>query len=210
MSTLIPDFNPPAPGGVGRINEEEYADLTHFNPPAPGGAGLAARRRTVHGQRFQSTRPGWGGTPFPASWRAAIAISIHPPRVGRDSKSAQIQGCDLSALYKVLLGNLPVWPCRGALAVEWAGVSLDFGVRTSRGKPVCFPFAPIPSAPPLAHRMLLFQNVLLSPDIYYQDNKTGGCLSPCPSEKSACAKAPCTGQRPPRTRRRSSVPAGRS
>ena len=38
---------------------------------------------------FQSTLPVWGGTELLAYGDANQYISIHPPRVGRDSKSSQ-------------------------------------------------------------------------------------------------------------------------
>ena len=38
---------------------------------------------------FQSTLPVWGGTHIFYSLLKIEGISIHPPRVGRDSKSSQ-------------------------------------------------------------------------------------------------------------------------
>ena len=37
--------------------------------------------------KFQSTRPVWGATAVPAWWQLHTAISIHAPRVGRDSST---------------------------------------------------------------------------------------------------------------------------
>ena len=49
----------------------------------PTGGGFGAL------QRFQSTRPVWGATAPVASHRRVSGISIHAPRMGRDSKTAQ-------------------------------------------------------------------------------------------------------------------------
>ena len=61
-------------------------DVEHFNPPAPGGAGPGPLASGAAGGPFQSTRPGWGGTRRPGQGGGNRPISIHPPRVGRDSQ----------------------------------------------------------------------------------------------------------------------------
>ena len=79
-------FNPPAPGGAGLPAVLIGGKVEDFNPPAPGGAGPGASIRPAAGGRFQSTRPGWGGTVRTFRINLVTRISIHPPRVGRDRK----------------------------------------------------------------------------------------------------------------------------
>ena len=60
----------------------------HFNPPAPGGAGPWRSLASQNPPAFQSTRPGWGGTSRSETLVTSKSISIHPPRVGRDTSSS--------------------------------------------------------------------------------------------------------------------------
>ena len=57
-----------------------------FNPRAPCGARLLHKHRCHHPQRFQSTRPVWGATAVDVVVRDITRVSIHAPRVGRDSR----------------------------------------------------------------------------------------------------------------------------
>ena len=61
--------------------------MCSFNPRAPCGARPLATETTVHVIGFQSTRPVWGATAH--NWPASshFDVSIHAPRVGRDSFS---------------------------------------------------------------------------------------------------------------------------
>ena len=59
-------------------------EINYFNPPAPGGAGPDDAVTKAYVDRFQSTRPGWGGTVGLQRQDGHTGISIHPPRVGRD------------------------------------------------------------------------------------------------------------------------------
>ena len=56
--------------------------------PVWGGTGMPQLRDTLH-QMFQSTLPVWGGTNKAQKGPCYALVSIHPPRVGRDSKSSQ-------------------------------------------------------------------------------------------------------------------------
>ena len=63
---------------------------THFNPRARVGRDFAWRRIIDALHIFQSTRPSWGATHTLEYNFAAVSISIHAPRVGRD----QADGAD--------------------------------------------------------------------------------------------------------------------
>ena len=57
-----------------------------FNPRAPHGARLGLPVNTPMTQgKFQSTRPAWGATKPPRPGRRDMSISIHAPRMGRDT-----------------------------------------------------------------------------------------------------------------------------
>ena len=107
-----PNFNPPSPCGEGPGPVADGERQKHFNPPSPCGEGPVERgandrlllfqstlpvwggtgpkmQKTVQKREFQSTLPVWGGTGMPAISLLTTSISIHPPRVGRDSKSSQ-------------------------------------------------------------------------------------------------------------------------
>ena len=62
----------------------ERRSQKYFNPRAPYGARLASLPYPLKGSSFQSTRPVWGAT----SVCLSVAISIHAPRMGRDSRSS--------------------------------------------------------------------------------------------------------------------------
>ncbi|EEQ48792.1 hypothetical protein HMPREF0908_0820 [Selenomonas flueggei ATCC 43531] len=73
--------------GRDRGNIIKYASRCGFNPRAPCGARLAALLHGVVQEGFQSTRPVWGATRKYVILRAPWKVSIHAPRVGRDSRS---------------------------------------------------------------------------------------------------------------------------
>ena len=56
------------------------------------------------GEQFQSTLPVWGGTRQAEKIAALQAISIHPPRVGRDRHPVPKRCCRWS-----FQSTLPVW-----------------------------------------------------------------------------------------------------
>ena len=72
---------------VGRdlSNPWRFRRARHFNPRAPRGARLKQQERLRQSRRFQSTRPAWGATPYVVTVDKTTGISIHAPRVGRDS-----------------------------------------------------------------------------------------------------------------------------
>ena len=82
-------FNPPAPGGAGRDGLMDVFKLPIFQSTRPGWGGTTSEACSVVDMAFQSTRPGWGGTSKSRTGACLERISIHPPRVGRDSKRAQ-------------------------------------------------------------------------------------------------------------------------
>mgnify|MGYP000879715911 CR=1 FL=1 len=59
--------------------------LCCFNPRAPCGARPMAFGSGMGSTKFQSTRPVWGATAAEKKGDAAETVSIHAPRVGRDS-----------------------------------------------------------------------------------------------------------------------------
>ena len=71
------------------------SDLRTFNPRSPCGERLEDYISGVKRAIFQSTLPVWGATIRSRNISpAAFLISIHAPRVGSDSKHAQIHLCD--------------------------------------------------------------------------------------------------------------------
>ena len=78
----------PVWGGTGAATDKMDSGRG-FNPPSPCGEGPLNPRSSFSNSRFQSTLPVWGGTAVDGSHVLPVAVSIHPPRVGRDSKSSQ-------------------------------------------------------------------------------------------------------------------------
>ena len=60
-------------------------EVSYFNPRAPCGARPNKCPIKDHPMPFQSTRPVWGATTIVTDLADGISISIHAPRVGRDS-----------------------------------------------------------------------------------------------------------------------------
>ena len=58
-----------------------------FNPRAPCGARHAAASGDMFCSSFQSTRPVWGATRGDADRDTREGVSIHAPRVGRDTRT---------------------------------------------------------------------------------------------------------------------------
>ena len=81
-------FNPRAPCGA-RPPMACYTSLIQrFNPRAPCGARLNCVGCSTSSKVFQSTRPVWGATEAVEVPRFEVEVSIHAPRVGRDSRRA--------------------------------------------------------------------------------------------------------------------------
>ena len=79
------DFNPRTPCGARRQRRRSNRRRADFNPRAPCGARRSTSRRSTRTSTFQSTRPVWGATQLTSAVLRPSAISIHAPRVGRDS-----------------------------------------------------------------------------------------------------------------------------
>ena len=78
-------FNPPSPCGEGLIERFAFSGTARFQSTLPvwGGTHSSSSVRPV--AVFQSTLPVWGGTNIVYQIDYNQNISIHPPRVGRDT-----------------------------------------------------------------------------------------------------------------------------
>ena len=84
------NFNPPSPCGEGRIFFLTQLKAPQFQSTLPVWGGTSFFVPPSVFFVFQSTLPVWGGTVIPGIiHHIQQRISIHPPRVGRDSKSSQ-------------------------------------------------------------------------------------------------------------------------
>ena len=75
----------PPRAGRDRLPVSVPGQVQDFNPPAPCGAGHVSCSYQSTPDRFQSTRPVRGGTIGKIMPPLKQAISIHPPRAGRDA-----------------------------------------------------------------------------------------------------------------------------
>ena len=105
------NFNPPIPCGMGpgfhiyrasqnmisihpsRVGWDRSKRLAvtsglYFNPPIPCGMGQRTRVQRSFRAVFQSTHPVWDGTIVVIRRVVGVVISIHPSRVGWDSKAS--------------------------------------------------------------------------------------------------------------------------
>ena len=99
-------FNPPSPCGEGRRSTPPGVSARHFNPPSPCGEGL----------------------PHTLPEIPVLAISIHPPRVGRDL--LYWYRCNAEKLFQ---STLPVWG--GTSRGGWVQKSrLDFNPPSPCGE----------------------------------------------------------------------------
>ena len=78
------------PPRVGRDSSPSKASSKswHFNPPSPCGEGRAPLPRTKARYNFNPPSPCGEGQSVRSGHFVALDISIHPPRVGRDSCAA--------------------------------------------------------------------------------------------------------------------------
>ena len=67
---------------------KQIYDIRHFNPRAPHGARLHPCGLPCTHTAFQSTRPAWGATDLDVQIAYMLKISIHAPRMGRDTAGA--------------------------------------------------------------------------------------------------------------------------
>ena len=91
----------------------------HFNPRAPCGARRPRAQMRQRSARFQSTRPVWGATRMVLCKPKVCWISIHAPRVGRDTHQA----------HK---------PCGGRISIHAPRVGRDLCCRTPFPKTAAF------------------------------------------------------------------------
>ena len=106
-----------------------------FQSTHPVWGGTCARSPGLDPVKFQSTHPVWGGTQPIISWISVFSISIHPPRVGWDTKGGffcvgqvvfqsthPVWGGTRMAIlenaYGVFQSTHPVW---GGTMVIWDG-----------------------------------------------------------------------------------------
>ena len=83
------DFNPPAPCGAGQLCRSLPCHTGEFQSTRPVRGGTFHMGYNVFCDLvFQSTRPVRGGTSQRLEHRRSRAISIHPPRAGRDGEFA--------------------------------------------------------------------------------------------------------------------------
>ena len=122
------NFNPRTPCGVRRLKEVEVHDVNRdFNPRTPCGVRPPRPRRTSISCIFQSTHPVWGATNDYIRLESESAISIHAPRVGCDSWTANRR-------YHRHNFN-PRTPCgvRPCCSSRYTGVVWNFNPRTPCG-----------------------------------------------------------------------------
>ena len=82
----VQSFNPRAPCGARRFQGFIPVGDCSFNPRAPCGARHDLRLLAAKGFVFQSTRPVWGATNHAIDAVRYGTVSIHAPRVGRDTE----------------------------------------------------------------------------------------------------------------------------
>ena len=90
---------------------QRQAYCVDFNPRSPRGERLAKYQTASKPPKFQSTLPARGATNYPVGWLRRVAISIHAPREGSDSRYCT--SCITAKLFQSTL------PARGA--TTWRG-----------------------------------------------------------------------------------------
>ena len=80
-----------------------------FNPPSPCGEGQPGTSAHYFVDEFQSTLPVWGGTFGAVRHGERIRVSIHPPRVGRDTISSKIALCSSVSIHPPRVGRDLRW-----------------------------------------------------------------------------------------------------
>ena len=101
------NFNPRAPCGARHRRGKGRACRPYFNPRAPCGARQQTRQRPRLQALFQSTRPVWGATHGVLDRADLVSISIHAPRVGRDSMRLRISSFSLNFNPRAPCGARP-------------------------------------------------------------------------------------------------------
>ena len=101
----IADFNPPSPCGEGRVFLSDLILYLYFNPPSPCGEGRPVWGCHCNGCKFQSTLPVWGGTHCSLWLHDDYYISIHPPRVGRDTSYLDDYNATIISIHPPRVGR---------------------------------------------------------------------------------------------------------
>ena len=83
-------FNPLSPHGERHYKTGVNIMATDFNPLSPHGERPSPFANAIAFCKFQSTLPAWGETKMQQNLSAGQKISIHSPRMGRDSKRTQL------------------------------------------------------------------------------------------------------------------------
>ena len=108
-------FNPPIPCGMGPSRRHRRADPSYFNPPIPCGMGRREIGATSASGHFNPPIPcGMGRKPAQPRKRE-VDISIHPSRVGWDSKTRSmiVYGIDFNPPIPCGMGlKLRIYPSR--------------------------------------------------------------------------------------------------
>ena len=99
-------FNPRAPCGARRLQPRLDRKMARFQSTRPvWGATVTILGLGLRARLFQSTRPVWGATCYQPAFEDGGDISIHAPRVGRDSKFDDFTPSNLHKRYKRVLAR---------------------------------------------------------------------------------------------------------
>ena len=146
-------FNPRAPYGARQTLSYGWIYFWHFNPRAPYGA----RRRQAH-----------------CVLNGAV-ISIHAPRMGRDSKTAQFSCTVLRKSNSKYNAADNSWAKYACGIVQATRTYPNFRCEAPGKRSVSLRFAFRPSARPPAHSRALTRSALSASDTYRRDSKTADC-----------------------------------
>ena len=89
-AAMIEHFNPLSPHGERPAGRSVAFDRVDFNPLSPHGERRVNGEIVLERYAFQSTLPAWGETYEEDDKALAAEISIHSPRMGRDSERTQL------------------------------------------------------------------------------------------------------------------------
>ena len=103
-------FNPRAPCGARRLETSAFPLMRYFNPRAPCGARHVSHEYGGNAQNDFNPRAPCGARPFLATLQApGKRISIHAPRVGRDTSAGlqSVRGLEFQSTRPVWGATLP-------------------------------------------------------------------------------------------------------
>ena len=137
----------------------------------------------MRGSGFQSTLPVWGGTAGSPITPGTNAISIHPPRVGRDGRT-----CCRSLRRGEFQSTLPVWGGTSVSSAQrWTPSISIHPPRVGRdlGKPVLPALHPISIHPPRVGRDSVSESNRKEGDTFQSTLPVwGGTIGPPTSSQS--------------------------